>query len=165
MEKENPESEVIKDSPDSPEPLNKKPRLIAEEVQPAERAKGSIFRNYLQEFFNFKVKIIKSELVLRRSRHAPFHVDQPHHCSQFQEAPRVLWSSDFGEQQVRVVSAPERGERVNKSLTFYSLFILKAVNLGFIYLFLIFTGWTFMKMEKPLDNVATDLSHLPFCRG
>ncbi|XP_013869939.1 integrator complex subunit 13 isoform X2 [Austrofundulus limnaeus] len=42
LEKENPESEVIKDSPDSPEPLNKKPRLIAEEVQPAERAKGPV---------------------------------------------------------------------------------------------------------------------------
>ncbi|MEQ2176458.1 hypothetical protein GOODEAATRI_028175 [Goodea atripinnis] len=40
LEKDDQESEVIKDSPDSPEPLNKKPRLIPEEVQPPERAKG-----------------------------------------------------------------------------------------------------------------------------
>ncbi|XP_062239058.1 integrator complex subunit 13 [Platichthys flesus] len=42
VEKEEPESEVIKDSPDSPEPLNKKPRLMTEEVQPPERAKGPV---------------------------------------------------------------------------------------------------------------------------
>ncbi|XP_061570784.1 integrator complex subunit 13 isoform X2 [Cololabis saira] len=42
LEKEEPESEVIKDSPDSPEPLNKKPRLVQEEVQPPERAKGPV---------------------------------------------------------------------------------------------------------------------------
>ncbi|KAM4569423.1 integrator complex subunit 13 isoform 1-T1 [Odontesthes bonariensis] len=42
LEKEEQESEVIKDSPDSPEPLNKKPRLMAEEVQPPERAKGPV---------------------------------------------------------------------------------------------------------------------------
>lgn len=42
LEKEEPESEVIKDSPDSPEPLNKKPRLCTEEVQPPERAKGPV---------------------------------------------------------------------------------------------------------------------------
>ncbi|XP_034434685.1 integrator complex subunit 13 isoform X1 [Hippoglossus hippoglossus] len=42
LEKEEPESEVIKDSPDSPEPLNKKPRLMTEEVQPPERAKGPV---------------------------------------------------------------------------------------------------------------------------
>ncbi|XP_047245044.1 integrator complex subunit 13 [Girardinichthys multiradiatus] len=40
LEKDDQESEVIKDSPDSPEPLNKKPRLIPEDVQPPERAKG-----------------------------------------------------------------------------------------------------------------------------
>ncbi|XP_064175688.1 integrator complex subunit 13 [Anguilla rostrata] len=34
------ESEVIKDSPDSPEPLNKKPRLTVEESQPPEKVKG-----------------------------------------------------------------------------------------------------------------------------
>lgn len=40
-EKEEPtESEVIKDSPDSPEPLVKKPRLMLEESQPQEKAKG-----------------------------------------------------------------------------------------------------------------------------
>lgn len=32
---------MIKDSPDSPEPLNKKPRLSLEEDQPPERAKGT----------------------------------------------------------------------------------------------------------------------------
>ncbi|XP_017270226.1 integrator complex subunit 13 isoform X2 [Kryptolebias marmoratus] len=42
LEKEDPESEVIKDSPDSPEPLNKKPRLMTEEVQPTEKAKGPV---------------------------------------------------------------------------------------------------------------------------
>lgn len=36
-----PESEVIKDSPDSPEPLNKKPRLEMEEHQLPEKAKGT----------------------------------------------------------------------------------------------------------------------------
>uniref|UniRef100_A0A8C9TP56 Integrator complex subunit 13 n=1 Tax=Scleropages formosus TaxID=113540 RepID=A0A8C9TP56_SCLFO len=36
------EAEVIKDSPDSPEPLNKKPRLEVEDVQPAEKAKGPV---------------------------------------------------------------------------------------------------------------------------
>lgn len=41
LDKEDQESEVIKDSPDSPEPLNKKPRLSSEEVQPLERAKGT----------------------------------------------------------------------------------------------------------------------------
>ncbi|XP_015813773.3 integrator complex subunit 13 isoform X2 [Nothobranchius furzeri] len=42
LEKDNPETEVIKDSPDSPEPLNKKPRLITEEAPPPERAKGPV---------------------------------------------------------------------------------------------------------------------------
>ncbi|KAM9328796.1 integrator complex subunit 13 isoform 2-T2 [Pholidichthys leucotaenia] len=42
LDKEDPESEVIKDSPDSPEPLNKKPRLTTEEVQSTERAKGPV---------------------------------------------------------------------------------------------------------------------------
>ncbi|XP_023671031.1 integrator complex subunit 13 isoform X2 [Paramormyrops kingsleyae] len=37
-----PESEVIKDSPDSPEPLNKKPRLEMEELQLPEKAKGPV---------------------------------------------------------------------------------------------------------------------------
>ncbi|MBN3301880.1 integrator complex subunit 13 isoform X2 [Amia ocellicauda] len=36
------EAEVIKDSPDSPEPLNKKPRLVVEEIQPVEKAKGPV---------------------------------------------------------------------------------------------------------------------------
>lgn len=40
LDKDEQESEVIKDSPDSPEPLNKKPRLSTEEVHPPERAKG-----------------------------------------------------------------------------------------------------------------------------
>lgn len=42
LDKDEQESEVIKDSPDSPEPLNKKPRLSTEEVQPPERAKGPV---------------------------------------------------------------------------------------------------------------------------
>ncbi|KAF7655306.1 hypothetical protein LDENG_00058210 [Lucifuga dentata] len=42
LDKEDQESEVIKDSPDSPEPLNKKPRLSSEEVQTADRAKGPV---------------------------------------------------------------------------------------------------------------------------
>ncbi|XP_019121199.1 integrator complex subunit 13 isoform X2 [Larimichthys crocea] len=42
LDKEDQESEVIKDSPDSPEPLIKKPRLSTEEVQPPERAKGPV---------------------------------------------------------------------------------------------------------------------------
>uniref|UniRef100_A0A3Q3LJ76 Integrator complex subunit 13 n=1 Tax=Mastacembelus armatus TaxID=205130 RepID=A0A3Q3LJ76_9TELE len=42
LDKEDQESEVIKDSPDSPEPLNKKPRLSTEDVQPPERAKGPV---------------------------------------------------------------------------------------------------------------------------
>uniref|UniRef100_A0A4W6G2I0 Integrator complex subunit 13 n=1 Tax=Lates calcarifer TaxID=8187 RepID=A0A4W6G2I0_LATCA len=42
LDKEEQEAEVIKDSPDSPEPLNKKPRLSTEEVQPPERAKGPV---------------------------------------------------------------------------------------------------------------------------
>ncbi|KAF3859595.1 hypothetical protein F7725_021994 [Dissostichus mawsoni] len=42
LDKEEPESEVIKDSPDSPEPPNKKPRLSVEEVPPPERAKGPV---------------------------------------------------------------------------------------------------------------------------
>ncbi|KAM3859148.1 integrator complex subunit 13 isoform 2-T2 [Diretmus argenteus] len=42
LDKEDQESEVIKDSPDSPEPLAKKPRLSTEEVQPPERAKGPV---------------------------------------------------------------------------------------------------------------------------
>lgn len=41
LDKEDQESEVIKDSPDSPEPPNKKPRVATEEVQPPERAKGA----------------------------------------------------------------------------------------------------------------------------
>uniref|UniRef100_A0A8C5MU85 Integrator complex subunit 13 n=1 Tax=Leptobrachium leishanense TaxID=445787 RepID=A0A8C5MU85_9ANUR len=40
-EKEEPtEAEVIKDSPDSPEPPNKKPRISVEDVAPAEKSKG-----------------------------------------------------------------------------------------------------------------------------
>uniref|UniRef100_A0A673C0G7 Integrator complex subunit 13 n=1 Tax=Sphaeramia orbicularis TaxID=375764 RepID=A0A673C0G7_9TELE len=42
LDKEDQEAEVIKDSPDSPEPLNKKPRLSTEEAQPPERAKGPV---------------------------------------------------------------------------------------------------------------------------
>ncbi|XP_023273778.1 integrator complex subunit 13 isoform X1 [Seriola lalandi dorsalis] len=42
LDKEDQEAEVIKDSPDSPEPLNKKPRLSTDEVQPPERAKGPV---------------------------------------------------------------------------------------------------------------------------
>lgn len=41
LDKEDQESEVIKDSPDSPEPLNKKPRVSAEEDHPPERVKGT----------------------------------------------------------------------------------------------------------------------------
>ncbi|XP_076009428.1 integrator complex subunit 13 [Genypterus blacodes] len=41
-DKEDQEAEVIKDSPDSPEPLNKKPRLSTEEVQAPDRAKGPV---------------------------------------------------------------------------------------------------------------------------
>ncbi|XP_029969438.1 LOW QUALITY PROTEIN: integrator complex subunit 13 [Salarias fasciatus] len=41
LEKEE-ESEVIKDSPDSPEPLNKKPRLNSDDLQPPDRAKGPV---------------------------------------------------------------------------------------------------------------------------
>nr|XP_006001765.1 PREDICTED: protein asunder homolog isoform X1 [Latimeria chalumnae]XP_006001766.1 PREDICTED: protein asunder homolog isoform X1 [Latimeria chalumnae] len=36
------EAEVIKDSPDSPEPPNKKPRITIEEVQPVEKSKGPV---------------------------------------------------------------------------------------------------------------------------
>ncbi|XP_016349285.1 protein asunder homolog [Sinocyclocheilus anshuiensis] len=36
------ECEIIKDSPDSPEPLNKKPRLATEEQQPPEKSKGPV---------------------------------------------------------------------------------------------------------------------------
>ncbi|KAJ8411302.1 hypothetical protein AAFF_G00173080 [Aldrovandia affinis] len=36
------ESEVIKDSPDSPEPLNKKPRLSVEEAPPPEKSRGPV---------------------------------------------------------------------------------------------------------------------------
>uniref|UniRef100_H3DMA8 Integrator complex subunit 13 n=1 Tax=Tetraodon nigroviridis TaxID=99883 RepID=H3DMA8_TETNG len=42
LDKEDQEPEVIKDSPDSPEPLNKKPRLSREEDQPPDRAKGPV---------------------------------------------------------------------------------------------------------------------------
>lgn len=42
------ECEIIKDSPDSPEPLNKKPRLATEEQQPPEKSKGSLY-----DFFFF----------------------------------------------------------------------------------------------------------------
>ncbi|KAJ0056904.1 hypothetical protein NL108_000696, partial [Boleophthalmus pectinirostris] len=37
LDKDDQESEVIKDSPDSPEPLNKKPRLSSEDAQPASK--------------------------------------------------------------------------------------------------------------------------------
>lgn len=36
------EAEVIKDSPDSPEPFNKKPRLSVEELQPPAKTKGPV---------------------------------------------------------------------------------------------------------------------------
>lgn len=42
LDKEEQEGEVIKDSPDSPEPLIKKPRLSTEDAQPPERAKGPV---------------------------------------------------------------------------------------------------------------------------
>lgn len=45
-EKENEkESGVIKDSPDSPEPFNKKPRLSLEDLQPQEKSKGILSIN------------------------------------------------------------------------------------------------------------------------
>lgn len=47
-----------------------------------------------------------------RSRLAPHHVDKPHHCCQFQEASRVHWKSELREQQVWVVPAAQRRERV-----------------------------------------------------
>lgn len=55
LDKEDQDSEVIKDSPDSPEPLNKKPRLSVEEVQPLERAKGTSIHYILlpsEKFWN-----------------------------------------------------------------------------------------------------------------
>lgn len=48
LDKDDQESEVIKDSPDSPEPLNKKPRLSREEDQPPDRAKGTNRDSVLQ---------------------------------------------------------------------------------------------------------------------
>ena len=39
---------MIKDSPDSPEPLNKKPRVSSEDDQPADRAKGANHDSILQ---------------------------------------------------------------------------------------------------------------------
>ncbi|XP_067860772.1 integrator complex subunit 13 isoform X3 [Heptranchias perlo] len=36
------EAEIIKDSPDSPEPLNKKPRVSIGEIQPLEKVKGPV---------------------------------------------------------------------------------------------------------------------------
>ncbi|XP_034019410.1 integrator complex subunit 13 isoform X2 [Thalassophryne amazonica] len=42
LDKDDQEVEVIKDSPDSPEPLNKKPRLTTEDVLPPERTKGPV---------------------------------------------------------------------------------------------------------------------------
>ncbi|XP_041636210.1 integrator complex subunit 13 [Cheilinus undulatus] len=42
LDKDDQEAEVIKDSPDSPEPLIKKPRLTTDDIQPPERAKGPV---------------------------------------------------------------------------------------------------------------------------
>lgn len=48
-EKENEsESGVIKDSPDSPEPFNKKPRLTLEDLQPQEKSKGKSYTQAMQ---------------------------------------------------------------------------------------------------------------------
>lgn len=47
-----------------------------------------------------------------RSCLAPHHVDEPHHRSQFQEAPRVCRKSELREQQVWAVSAAQRREWV-----------------------------------------------------
>lgn len=134
---------MIKDSPDSPEPLNKKPRLSTEEVPPPERAKGT--RQTLRAWYRKVISVIntlsdqhlflilpviifkqtmktfrlgKNQPQLHsmtsvcvflfaffvsrlcRSSLAPHHVDQSHHGSQFQEAPRVCWKSELRQQQV-----------------------------------------------------------------
>lgn len=53
------ECEIIKDSPDSPEPLNKKPRLATEEQQPPEKSKGlqSCFIFYLRFIIQLHINI------------------------------------------------------------------------------------------------------------
>ena len=48
------EAEVIKDSPDSPEPPNKKPLLTMDEMPTVEKAKGK--QEELQQIISFKDK-------------------------------------------------------------------------------------------------------------
>lgn len=110
LDKDDQESEVIKDSPDSPEPLNKKPRVSTEEDHPPERAKGSNLDTVLR--FKRNSTSSPSTEILRRSRLAPHHVDQPHHRRQFQEAPGVCRTGELCQQQVWAVPAAEGREWV-----------------------------------------------------
>lgn len=121
-----------------------------------------------------------------RSHLAPHHVEQPYHCSQFQEAPRVFWKSQLCEQQVWVVSAPQRRERVcsvrcrsnqcapvlfvldvkssKTSLLWVSLYFHFKHHIYFasILTLSLFTGWMCMKMGRPPDDVSTAPVLQPF---
>lgn len=72
---------MIKDSPDSPEPLNKKPRLATEEVQPPERAKGtyphptSLLNSGINLCLCGFIMILKNLRALMVSRYEPIPVD------------------------------------------------------------------------------------------
>lgn len=66
MDKEDQDTEVIKDSPDSPEPLNKKPRLSPEEVQPLERAKGTSIQHILLPPEKLSVRVDAARLSLEK---------------------------------------------------------------------------------------------------
>lgn len=75
------ESEIIKDSPDSPEPLNKKPRLT-EELQVPDKSKGRVCYGVLLATDQMKniadvyIKFSHFVLISTRSCLATFYVDQ-----------------------------------------------------------------------------------------
>uniref|UniRef100_A0A3Q2TKI0 Integrator complex subunit 13 n=2 Tax=Fundulus heteroclitus TaxID=8078 RepID=A0A3Q2TKI0_FUNHE len=135
LEKDDQESEVIKDSPDSPEPLNKKPRLIPEDVQPPERAKGPAT---LLSMWTNRITVANSR------KHQEF----------FGRASSV--NSKF---ELYQHLKEENGCVLHFVPSAASVLFLRVER---VILFSFFTGWMPMKMEKPLDDPPQRISCIIF---
>uniref|UniRef100_A0A9J8BIJ9 Integrator complex subunit 13 n=1 Tax=Cyprinus carpio carpio TaxID=630221 RepID=A0A9J8BIJ9_CYPCA len=122
------ECEIIKDSPDSPEPLNKKPRLATEEQQPPEKSKGPV-----------------SLLTLWTNR-----ITQANSRKHQEFAGRL--SSVNNKAELYQHLKEENGcVDLTVSLAVYPVNTL--ISHFFVYSVFCLLGWMFMRMEKPPDDV------------
>lgn len=144
---------MIKDSPDSPEPLNKKPRVSREEDQPPDRAKGTNHGSILQ---------IQKTLHTHRSLNPPTGP----------VSLLTMWTNRITAANSRKHQEfAGRANSVNNKFELYQQ--LKDENgcvtrarlsrhtrrdngsdLNNLFLF---TGWTFTKTARPPDDGCTDL--------